>query len=319
MANDKAKQISNEQRQLLAQFIIDSIEQGGVQRWHAGWKPYLLAHKNGKSGRYYNGVNRLWLSYAAMLEQYGDCRWYTFDSIKYAKGLHLRKGSHATHIEYWDRRPWYKRDASGEYVLDEDGKKVVDHYYMKLCAVHNVFNGSCIEGLEPMQFAPKPDEELFDIADKFIELAKMGGKFAETSDASAYYVPATNTINLPVRGSFDTARDFLATLLHEFAHSTKAQTRMGRKCKEFDSPRAEYAYEELVAELTALFVQADLGLDSFGSVTENSTAYLAHWAERTADEDTTAQIMSAISEAQRVADWMREQYEQHFGKLELAA
>lgn len=319
MANDKAKNTSREQRQMLAQFIIDSIAQGDVRDWHAGWDATMLVNVNGKSGRAYNGVNRLWLTYASMVEGYADNRWYTFDSIKYAKGLHLRKGSHASYVEFWKRQPWYKKDADGNPVTDEDGNKVIDHYYMKLCAVYPVYNGSCIEGLEPLHFEPKDDEQLFAIADNFIELVKLGGKFTESVDMRAYFAPRSNRVNLPLRGKFDTARDFLATLIHEFAHSTKAQTRMGRERKDLGDDKASYAYEELVAEMTALFVQADLGLDSFGRTTENSLAYLAHWGERTADEDTVAQIMSAISEAQRVADWIMGQYEQHFGKVELAA
>ncbi len=58
---------------------------------------------NAVTDRHYTGGNRLMLALAAMEKGHSDPRWLTFNQAK-ALGGQVRKGEHATPIEYWDRQ-----------------------------------------------------------------------------------------------------------------------------------------------------------------------------------------------------------------------
>ena len=319
MANDKAIEISNEQRKALCDHVLCSLAQDDVRRWAKCWDAAALSPHNPVTGTRYRGVNRAWLSFAAMLEGYGDSRWLTFNEVRKHEGWHLRKGSHGHKVEKWTLRTIALTDDEGEPLVDEDGEQRT-RSYLFLQSMHTVLNASCVEGIEPMSFPVQDDAELFEVADRFIALVRKHGAYLEDAEDGAYYTPLSNTIHLPMRATFATARDFCATLFHEFAHSTKAAERMGRVRR--DMGDASYAFEELVAEMTSLFVQADMGFDSFGNTTENSIAYLQGWARKAhSDEGTVKLVMQAITEAQRVADWIVALYHAEYGteQMELAA
>ena len=309
------EQVSKEQRRELAQYVIDSLASDEPRRWSMSWNAAALMPHNPITGNRYKGINRAYLSLVSLIREYDDPRWFTFNEIAKHDGWTLRKGSKGARVEKWTLRhsERERKDADGNVMLDEDGNAMVRVYsWMQLQSVFPVFNGSCIEGLEPMEFAPKGDEELFEIADRLIKLIRLHGKYSETMRGEAFFSPTENKVHLPRRDSFDTARDFVATLAHEFAHATQAATRMGRV--NGDESDHSYAFEELVAEMSALFIQADLGFDSFGSVTENSLAYLQSWARRaTADDDTVAKVAQAITTAQQVADWIMALYWESYG------
>lgn len=91
----------------------------------------------------------------------------------------------------------------------------------------------------------------------------------------ACYVPATDTIHLPPRSAFHTPTGYAGTLAHELVHWTGAPNRLARDLTGRFGARA-YAAEELVAELGAAFVLADLGLAR--TPHPDHAAYCASWA-----------------------------------------
>ena len=75
----------------------------------------------------------------------------------------------------------------------------------------------------------------------------------------AFYAIAADRVQLPPFESFADAESYYATLLHELTHWTRHESRLDR---EFGRKRwgdEGYAAEELVAELGAAFLCADLG------------------------------------------------------------
>lgn len=311
MANDKNKELSNEQRKALTEHVLNALASGEPRMWSKSWDAAALSPRNPITGTRYRGINRAWLSFVAMTRNYGDNRWYTFNEIRKQEGWRLRKGSKGSKVEKWGTRTVALTDEDGNPRLDEDGnERTITYLYLQ--GMNTVFNGSCVEGLEPLTFeANQEDAELFGIADALIGCIELHGKYVEDMNDGAFFSPANNLVHMPIRGTFDTARDFIATLAHEFAHSTQDARRMGRVNGDIDGEDSSYAFEELVAEMSALFIQADLGFDSFGSVTENSLAYLQGWArKRVADGETVALVAKAINTAQKVADWIIDLYEQ---------
>jgi antirestriction protein ArdC len=102
---------------------------------------------------------------------------------------------------------------------------------------------------------------------------------------------------MPARSRFEDASAYDATLLHELAHWTGHASRLDRNLSgRFGSER--YAAEELVAELAAAFLCADLGIDGRLQHAE----YVASWL-RVLRNDKRA-IFTAARLAQQAADYL---------------
>ena len=105
---------------------------------------------------------------------------------------------------------------------------------------------------------------------------------------------------LPLFETFRDAESYYATLAHETTHWTAHESRLARDfgTKRFGSEG--YAIEELVAELGAAFLCADLDLTL--EPREDHAAYIANWLD-VLKADNRA-IFAAASHAQRAADFI---------------
>jgi antirestriction protein ArdC len=96
----------------------------------------------------------------------------------------------------------------------------------------------------------------------------------------AFYRPSTDSIQLPPRGAFigtptsTPAEAYYSTLLHELTHWTSAEARCNRQLGKRFGDQAS-AIEELVAELGAAFLCADLGITD--EPRADHAQYLASW------------------------------------------
>ena len=93
---------------------------------------------------------------------------------------------------------------------------------------------------------------------------------------NAYYSISKNEIVVPEKAQFKDGESFYGTLFHEMTHSTGAADVLGRiKSSSFGS--AEYAREELVAELGAALVAQRYGMTK--NLKDDSAAYLKSWLD----------------------------------------
>jgi antirestriction protein ArdC len=102
---------------------------------------------------------------------------------------------------------------------------------------------------------------------------------------------------------FETFRDpqsHAATLAHELTHATKHGERLARDLGRVRHGDEGYAREELVAELGAAFLCADLNLTP--EVREDHAAYIASWI--TVLKNDKRAIFSAAAHAQRAVDYL---------------
>ena len=96
----------------------------------------------------------------------------------------------------------------------------------------------------------------------------------------AFYRPSTDSIQLPPREAFigtstsTPAESYYSTLLHELSHWTSAEGRCNRQLGKRFGDQA-YAAEELIAELGAAFLCADLGITD--EPRADHAQYLASW------------------------------------------
>jgi antirestriction protein ArdC len=107
---------------------------------------------------------------------------------------------------------------------------------------------------------------------------------------------------MPDFGAFHNAASYVSTYVHESAHATGAKHRLDRDFGARFS-RDALAVEEIIAELTAALVLADLGLAHHPRA--DHAAYVASWLN-VLKNDTRA-IFTAASNAQGAADWMHAQ------------
>jgi antirestriction protein ArdC len=121
----------------------------------------------------------------------------------------------------------------------------------------------------------------------------------------AFYRPADDIIQMPERERFlgtetsTPTEAYYGTLLHELTHWTGAKKRCDREFGKRFGDQA-YAMEELVAELGAAFLCADLGI----SVTprQDHAAYIDNWLS-VLKADKKA-IFTAASKAAQASDYL---------------
>lgn len=257
--------------------LVELLEKG-VNPWRRDWAQVGRQghHRNLLTGQPYRGSN------PAVLEMWAACRGYNLPlwlGIGQAKqqGWYPKKGSSGCYVLRPQLNKREQQDENGKPVLGPDGKPLMAAWvsYKPAC----VFNVADLQG-EGLQEAIaaalgqvdlKPEPERLAAAE-----AVLGAWPVPTTWAGdrAFYNNGRDQITMPARAQFETAEGLYATWAHEQAHSTGHASRLARKLgNPFGS--AEYAREELVAELAAFLICNRLEISSN---TENHAAYLGHWA-----------------------------------------
>lgn len=93
----------------------------------------------------------------------------------------------------------------------------------------------------------------------------------------AYYSITKDHIVVPEKSQFRNGENFYGTLLHEMTHSTGAEGRLDRLKPGGTFGSADYAREELVAELGSALTASRYGINKH--VKEDSAAYLKSWLD----------------------------------------
>ncbi|MEZ6063573.1 MAG: zincin-like metallopeptidase domain-containing protein [Planctomycetaceae bacterium] len=273
--------------------IVEQLE-AGIRPW---LKPWNAEHATGRitrplrsSGAPYRGINILMLWDAAESAGYGCPIWLTFRQAQELGG-HVRKGEKSSPVVYASR---FKKTEA-----DDDGRDVEREIpFLKQYAV---FNAEQCEGL-PDQFyalkqAPNSDIERIAAADRFCR--NTGADIREGGN-QACYVQSLDQIRMPKLETFVDAESHAATLSHELVHWTKNPARLNRDLGRKKWGDAGYAMEELVAELGAAFLCADLAITP--DVRDDHADYIGHWLQ-VLKNDTRA-VFSAASMASAAVDYL---------------
>ena len=274
--------------------IVGALE-SGVKPWTQPWN---AAHAAGPvsrplrfNGESYSGINVLTLWASAMERSFAAPIWMTFKQARELGG-HVRKGEKGSPVVYANTIVKTETDqASGD---DVD----VTIPFMK---GYTVFNVDQIEGLPAHYYAIADGEQNPDTRDERAEafFAATGAR-VETGGNSAYYRIDTDHIQMPAFESFVDAQRYYATLAHESIHWTRHEDRLDRSFGRKRFGDEGYAREELVAELGAAFLCADLGLTLEDR--DDHAAYIGSWLKVLKDDKRA--IFSAAAHAQRAADYL---------------
>lgn len=273
--------------------IVAAIEQGAGEfrmPWHRASTEAGTPH-NALTGTNYRGSNVLTLWAAAMGKGYESTRWATYKQWA-AMGAQVRKGEKATAGIYYS-------------VTAREDAETGETKTARLGRAFFLFNAAQVDGYSTPDAAPRVDfTDRIRRADDAI--SATGAKITH-SGSRAFYRSATDEIYLPPRDAFigtetSTATEaYYSTALHELSHWTGHASRLARdftRCKRFGDEA--YAGEELIAELGAAFLCAQLGITN--SPRADHAQYLAHWL-KVLKNDSRA-IVRAASDAQKAADYI---------------
>jgi len=238
--------------------IIAAIEAGAGEfklPWHraASTRPPV----NATTGRAYRGVNILSLWITAQALGYESHEWATFKQWQ-DRGAHVRKGEKGTPIVFYKELYVESTDA----VIDdaEGGRKI------PFARASWVFNASQVDG-DVAETAALPARPLFERIASVDRAIEATGAHIDYGGSRACYHRLTDRISIPDERAFigtttSTAQEaFYSTILHEVSHWSGAEGRLNREKGKRFADRA-YAFEELIAETSAAFLCAELGISN---------------------------------------------------------
>jgi len=273
--------------------IIAELEAGRfpwVQPWgKATAKASLGLPQNASTGRRYSGINILILWGAVVKHGFPGQGWLTFRQAL-SLGGHVRKGERGTTVVYADR--FTPEDEKRR--ARETGEEPSRIPFLKR---FTVFNTAQCEGLpEDISVAmPPPPPGL--IEPRVEALIKATGIDFRIGGDRAYYVPALDHVVVPPPQAYFEPINWHRTALHEISHASGHRSRLDRDLSGSFGTR-KYAFEELIAEMSAAFCCASLGIVP----TVRHADYLASWLD-VMREDSRA-IVRAASQASKAADWI---------------
>lgn len=292
--------------QKFSDMLIARMEQMKESKWKKGWTDGRTAQfglPQNLVGRPYTGSNAFLCQIHTTMEHYRMPVYLTIKQIRDAGGM-IKKGEHSIPIFKWDLR-----------IKDKDGKKLSESDYRNMtkeeqaeCTVRpylKVYNEWNIDQtnleevnkekydaiLKRFKSEPIKDEVGMYKNEAFDNLLKEQSWVCpieyEKFNESAFYSPKRDQIVVPSKKQFNISNtpedvfkdgmEFYGTTIHEMAHSTGHESRLGRdgivKIDQFGSD--QYANEELVAELTSALIGNAMGFDS--RIRENNIAYLQNW------------------------------------------
>lgn len=256
----------------LYQRVTDEIIQAteaGAGRFIMPWHGMMRGRpRNAFTGNAYRGINTLVLWSAARNHKYGSSYWATYRQWA-DLGAHVRKGQKATLVVLYKQVPVEAQDAkTGEPVED----------YRLLARAYFVFNSMQVEGWtepdHPMRSMVATHEEI----DNFIAAT---GADIRNGETSAYW-RAGDYLSIPHKSRFlgsvtsSPTETYYSTVFHELIHWTGHWSRLNRNLTgRFGS--ADYAMEELVAELGAAYLCAEFFV--LHMPRKDHAAYIGEWLD----------------------------------------
>ena len=277
---------------------IVAMLEAGTKPWQRSWETGPVGFATGAmqrplrvTGEAYRGMNVINLWVAAQMRGLQSRHWMTYKGAT-ELGAQVRKGAKGEFAFYVGR-------TTIEAQNDGDSDRTINflkHYH--------VFNADEIDGLPerfrvpaPQPAAPAaPRHARLPHADHFF--ASAGVSLAHGGDR-AFYQPSIDAVRMPELDRFNSAEAYYATLAHEAVHWTGHDSRCARPFGKRFGDNA-YAAEELVAELGAAFLCADLAISN--EPRADHADYLADWL-KVLKTDNRA-IFTAASAADRAASFL---------------
>lgn len=292
---------------LFAEMMIEKI-QSINKDWKKPWfTEGALQWPKNLNGREYNGPNALMLLLQCEKQGWQIPRFCTFDCVQRLNNTEKKdaNGEALPRVSVLKGEKSFPVFITTFTCIDKDTKERIkyDDYkrmseeerkqynvYPKM-QVYRVFNVSQTnlqearpemwakleaENVRPAHEQEQGEQFAFAPIDAMIKDNRWICPIKPTYGDNAYFSINKNEIVVPEKQQFTDGESFYGTLLHEMTHSTGHESQLDRfKPTSFGS--AEYAREELVAELGSALVAQRYGMAKH--IKEDSAAYLKSWLE----------------------------------------
>ena len=321
----------NEIYDYITDVMINTIKEVGHLPWQQEWVGSGSGQeaKNFVSKKPYTGINFFLLNFKIVrigevdiIEpiEFKEPFYLTFNQIKDKKAK-LKKESKGYKVIYYTIIFNYKSEnlsfktsdrskftafAKLNNLTKEDFKKHL--IKIPLVKYYVVFRADDCEGLvfpKPInKEKSNPIAEAQNIIDQYPNPPQYTFVGSE-----AKYLPSKDVINMPKIVAFTNETSYYATYFHEIIHSTGHCKRLDRgndtRVRDgSDADKRAYAFEELVAELGAVFLSSEAGI--LFHTRENSAKYLKGWNSRLVSEleNDNRFFFKASAKAQKGANWV---------------
>lgn len=270
----------------ITQAIIERLE-AGTRPWVRPWTGVPTSRPLRACGTPYQGINTFWLWMASEARGFTSPYWMTYKRAG-QEGGQVRKGERGTLAVFYKSYTAQSEDALTGERQDET---------RRLLKGYTVFNACQIDGL-PERYRPAAPTA----TPELVRDPALAGFFSRIpadlrlQGAQAYYEPVVDRITMPDPSLFRDSDHYHATLAHEIAHWTGHDSRLARDLKHRFGSEA-YAMEELVAELAAALLGAELGLPV--AHLDNHASYIASWL-KVLKQDSRA-VLTAAAKAEQAA------------------
>ena len=276
--------------------IVAALE-AGTAPWVCPWRRDGDGGRphNGASGHVYRGMNVILTS----MSGFASSRWYTYKQAGDLGGQ-VRRGERGTSVIYWAfvdaKHANQDKDAADSGARPHSRK-------IPFLRAYTVFNCEQIEWPEGSMHAvadvgSDTDASANDDNYEQVEAVVTASGAAITQQGTrAYYSSGDDRIVVPSKARFDSNSAYFGTVLHELAHWTGHESRLGRDLKGRFGTES-YAAEEMVAEIASAFLSAELGIAGKLQHAE----YIANWI-KVLKGDKKA-IFTASRLAQEAADYL---------------
>jgi antirestriction protein ArdC len=276
--------------------IVDALEAAGD--FHLPWikaaggsfeRPINIASKNP-----YNGVNIVSLWVSAQFHEFPSNLWGTYRQWQDA-GCQVRKGEKSSLVVFY--KTFEVEDASNNAADGATAERMV-------ARASRVFNAAQVDGFT-IEAQELPEQPAFDPIARAEQFAAATGAVITENGDRAFYSPVDDQITMPERRRFvgtDTttpAEGFYSTLCHELVHWSGVQSRLDRDLTGRFGSEA-YAVEELIAELGAAFLCADLGITPEPRL--DHACYIKNWLSVLKNDKKA--IFTAASKASQAAQYL---------------
>ena len=293
----------------------DAESLGTSFRWVKPWNSGLDRAYSYDTQIPYKGVNRL------LLENDEYLTFNKMQEINQKKGspeYQIRKGAKSNIGCYYNTTP-IKDEQTGEPIIDEFTGKELKRGFLKYYSVFSKGdivrkdNGESLpskfnfehfsheEATEQMQQALDRFNRLFNYYCK-----KNGIEVQVVQDGTQAYFSHNMKIRVPDISNFNSIYNWVHTVAHEMAHSTGMflGSFNDQEPKAIEEAMKSYSKEELVAEITAEMLCAELHIPDDSETPDNAAAYIHSWSSYL--KDSPNDIVSAAAKAESACEMIME-------------
>lgn len=278
------------QYQQVTDRIIAMLE-AGTRPWAQDWSsPGGGGRPLRHDGTPYRGMNVLNLWAGAMLRGFQSAHWMTYKKAGELGGQ-VKRGARSESAFYV---------GTVTRLVERDGDlQDASVAFMKAYAV---FNCDEIENL-PAQYHARAEVQHLNTGERSAAVdawvSATGATIHHGGGRCFYRHAPADEVHMVEFKDFRTSEGYYSTLLHELTHWSGAEARLDRtKGKVFGD--ANYAFEELVAELGAAYLCADHAIGA--EVREDHASYIKSWLKALRDD--SRNIFRAASHAERACGFL---------------